>query len=476
MPNTIPTSVKDLSLDLSNFRTVPQTDELQAVQTMIAISPDRFWALMEGLIDDGYLPTENILVLRMGMGQSKLIVKEGNRRIAALKLIHGYLPNNTITIPDDITTKIRGLSTEWKKANERVPCTIYESEDATKVDRIVSLAHGKGEKAGRDQWNAVARARHNRDVNESNEPALDLLEKYLKEGRNLTLQEKERWGGDYPLTVLDDAMKRISNRFGVSNAPELAKIYPSIQYRDALDNILKAIGLQIIVFKTIRNKKEDFAIKYGVPPATSSGSSEGAASQGGSTGPDEPSSEASSQSQSPQGSTSSATGSAGKMVAAVAIHDPRGVKRVLKQLRPVGNNRQKVVTLRNEALLLDLNKTPLAFCFLLRSMFEISAKVYCDDHKATGGPSFTKSDGTDKKLVDVLGDITKYMTTLPNQKQDQAMVKALHGAMVELGKTDGILSVTSMNQLIHNPRFSVTASDVSTTFGNIFPLLEAMNR
>lgn len=165
-----------------------------------------------------------------------------------------------------------------------------------------------------------------------------------------------------------------------------------------------------------------------------------------------------------------------KKTVAVAIHDQKAVKQTLRKFRPVGDNRQKVETLRKEALELNLEKNPLAFCFLLRSMFEISAKAYCDDHKASGGPSTTKANGDNRSLVDILRDITNHITTSPSQKQDKAIVKTLHGAMTELGKPQGILSVTSMNQLVHNPSFSVTASDISTLFGNIFPLLEAMNR
>jgi hypothetical protein len=47
--------------------------------------------------------------------------------------------------------------------------------------------------------------------------------------------------------------------------------------------------------------------------------------------------------------------------------------------------------------------------------------------------------------------------------------------MAELATPDGILSVTSMNQLVHSPSFSVSEGHISTVFGNIFPLLEAMN-
>lgn len=87
MPITIPVSVEELKLDLNNFRTVPQSKETTAVHTMISIAPDRFWALAESLLDDGYLPTENIIVLKAG---EDLVVKEGNRRIGALKLIFGF--------------------------------------------------------------------------------------------------------------------------------------------------------------------------------------------------------------------------------------------------------------------------------------------------------------------------------------------------------------------------------------------------
>lgn len=62
-----PVAVKDLTLDVANFRTRRQSSEEQALVAMVSTSPDRFWALMESLIQDGYLPTESILVLSGGL-------------------------------------------------------------------------------------------------------------------------------------------------------------------------------------------------------------------------------------------------------------------------------------------------------------------------------------------------------------------------------------------------------------------------
>jgi hypothetical protein len=448
MPEPSPISLKQLKLDLRNFRTVPQTTERNSIHAMISINPDWFWALMDSLASDGYLPTENIIVLRKPNGD--LVVKEGNRRIGALKLIFGYLKRDLFDVPADLDNKIKALPKSWFEANEHVPCTIYEQKQEEFVDRIVSLAHGKGEKAGRDKWNAIARARHHRDKEGASEPALDLLEKYLKDGKNLTPDQAERWSGDYPLTVLDEAIKRIATRFGVGSSRELADGYPDkISKRPILEMILKDVGEGTLDFETIRDKHADFAERrYSLPLPPQP---KGPGPKGGGAGPK------------PAGP---------RPGPALSTDDPRSVTRTLKLFGPRGNHREKLVTLLVEARTLKLEKHPHAFCFLLRSMFEISAKAYCKDHSASGGPSCTDSKGEDRRLVDVLRDITRHLT---KNNTDRAMMKTLHGAMTEFAKAEGLLSVTSLNQLIHNSRFSIKGSDISNLFHNIFPLLEAMN-
>jgi len=468
MPTTKLLPIKQLKLDLSNFRTVRQKSETDAIHAMISINPEWFWALTESLLEDGYHPTENIIVLKGGKTKQDMIVKEGNRRIGALKLIFGYIGRSQFALPSHIEEKISAINKDWKTANQNVPCAIYGPSEARFVDKIVTLTHGKGEKAGRDKWNAVAKARHSRDKLGASEPALDLLEKYLKEGKNVTPQQSERWGGVYPLTVLEEAIKRLAPRFGVATSRELSEKYPDeITLRVSLENILRDIGLEVLDFETIRNKTEEFGlVKYGIPVVTKATS-------------------VSSTNQT-SGAVNSSTGKAGKagvkgpgsvagnkQTIAVSLDDPRAVIRALKKFTPRGHNREKLVTLLNEARNLKLEKHPHAFCFLLRSMFEISAKAYCLDHIGSGGPAHTKANGDDRALVDILRDVTNHLT---KNKTDKQMTKALHGAMTEIGKQDGILSVTSMNQLVHNPKFSIKETHIGALFGNIFPLLEEMNR
>jgi len=460
MASTKRLAVKDLSIDLKNFRTVSQTAEVRAINALIAVDTDWYWALMSSLLTDGYLPTENIIVLENG---AKLVVKEGNRRISALKIMLGYVRRDQFELPSHIEDAIANLSSAWKKENETVPCAVYKASESAVVDKIVNLTHGKDERAGRAKWKAIARARHNRDMNNGSEPALDLVEAYLPIGKTLTLHQREHWAGEYPITVLDEALKKIAPRIGFKSAPDLVKAYPTIpKYKGAVDRLIFDVGIEDLSFKEIRNS--DFALnRYQIPESSSAAQSSTSASSSAAAG--QPKGRTTTQ---PAGTQTKPA----KKPKAVAVDDPRAVMAALKSFSPRGKNREKVVTLLEEIRTLKLDTQPHAFCFLMRSMFEISAKAYCTDHAAQGGPAYMKKDGTDRQLTDVLTDVTAHLT---KNNSDKQMLRGLHGAITNLAKPNSILSVTSLNQLVHNPKFSVKKDDICSMFGNVFPLLEALN-
>ncbi|MHA3341311.1 hypothetical protein [Yersinia pseudotuberculosis] len=484
-------NVKDLTIDLANFRTIPQQNEIEAIKAMITISPDYFWGLMSSLLDDGYLPTENIIILE----DNGYLVKEGNRRIASLKIIHGYVDLNLFNLPDVIKNRISNVTSEWKKENETIPCTIYNKKDAVLVDKIVTLTHGKGQKAGRDDWETVARARHNKQVNGIQEYGLDLLEKYLETGENFTIEQKIRWSGKFNLTVLDEALPKIFPRVSCRSTADLVLKYPNVNYKKELDNVICAIGLGELTFPAIRSST-DFLLRYGIPAGTTSGSNNSSGSDNSSnssagtssnsqTGTDASGSN-NSTSNTSDGSTTntgndaqaSAADSSGVKTPAkpssTATYDVKTVRKLLRGLKLYGPNRSKLVDVRNEMLQLKLEKNPIAFVFLLRCMVELSAKAFCDDNASlTGIPKYLKTDGSERNLSDILRDIVSYLT---QNKSDKNMVKRLHGPLTEIQRADGLLSITSMNQLVHNPKFIIRHSDIPGLFSNIFPLIEEVNK
>jgi hypothetical protein len=512
MPSTIYVPVNNLVLDLRNFRNVPQPDEPAAIRAMISASPDYFWGLTDSLLESGYLPNENIIVLE---SHGKRVVKEGNRRVAIMKLILGIVEPGLILLPSTIRDKIDGLAEQWRGENTSLPCSIYPLADEKIVDRIVTLIHGKGERAGRDHWNSIARARHNRDMAGASEPALDLLEKFFVHGTAPKYQI-DCWAGDYKLTILDEAIKRLAGRYGVASGAALAAKYPDIPHKSSLDQIVQAVGLHLISFDAIR-KDPDFGKPYGVPSAAepapspakdeagnqskddpteaAGGNNDGRESDDGSnagadkTGGSKPPSEKPSDEKADRAADDKGAGKAddkagekkegavaadkAKYPTATAVDDQTTVRRKLRSLKIVGLGRSKLVTVRKEMLKLTLKDNPIAFCFLLRTMFEISGKEYCKDHSSEAkAPTSKKTDGMDKSLAVMLREIVNHIT---KNNSDKDQLKVLHGAITQLEKPSGILSVMSMNQLVHNPEFTITDTEICSLFSNVFPLLAALN-
>jgi hypothetical protein len=462
--------VKDLTLDLENFRTVKQSTELDAVKAMISISPDRFWALMESILDTGYLLTENIIAIKDTTGKVT-VVKEGNRRIGAMKIIYGLITSTHLGLPAALQARITLVDEAWKRNNKKVPCTVFEHSDKAIVEKIVTMIHGKGDKASRDPWSSIAKARHNRDVNKANEPGLDLIEKYLKEGKNLTGMQMDRFAGDYPLSVLDTAIQKTAPRIGAVNGADIAAKYPTIAHREGLEDMMLAIGLKQLGFEGLRSSTTDYGATFKFPPLTPptpppTPTPAPAAPPTPTPTPTPTSTPATPPPTPPATPVTPAAPTVPPPTPAAPVNTPTSVNNKLKLFRPLGVNRDKVVTLRDEILNLNIGKTPIAFCFLLRSMFEISGKAYFTDHSL----STSKPSGKDKTLLDILTEAKNHIIAA-----NPGMVRPLHGAITELSRSAGLLSVTSMNQLVHNASFSVVAADVCSLFNNIYPLLEALN-
>jgi len=540
--------VSELSLDLNNYRSTPQPDEVSAVKAMIATSPTRFWALMDSLIEDGYLPNENIIVLIQG---GKKVVMEGNRRVAVLKLLNGLLTQESLEVPEGTRTKIASLTVDWKAANSAVPCSVYDEVDTDLVDRVISRIHGKNDKAGRDNWESIARARHNRDKNGGSEPELDLLENFLQASTELSEDQKLRWEGQYAISVLEEALKRLAPRLGCSSVRDLADRYPSVSYHAALGQIILAIGRRSVGFPVIRGN-DNWFVKFGIPvqddtqsSASATSPSQGSSYTSSAAGANEPNADLSAQANpgaskdEKNGSSEDHVGSAQqkqddaeaktahpnessaqtdgpetqsddaprvkgveaaeaaadqngsneepantgdnadandvetkkrRKVSAVPLEDPRAVKRALKNLKVYGNDSGKIQSLKIEAYKLNLETHPTAFCFLLRSLFELSAKAYANQHSIS---LYDHKKNRDLSLVDSLRKIVDHLT---QQKKDMQMLKKLHGPMEELAIHDGILSITAMNQLVHNLRYISDSTQIPVAFARVFPLLEEMNK
>ena len=476
MPKVRLYKVEKLRLDPKNFRHMPEKNEEAALHKMSVLDPKYFWGLAESLFRNSYIAVENIVVRQLEGPDGEALVEEGNRRVGLLKLALGLLKGKNLDIPEPIERLLNELDDNWRTKNSEIPCLTFSAREQDAAKELVAIVHGKGELAGRLEWNAVATARHNREQNAASEPELDLLEKYIKLAQNITPEQKEQWAGDYKLSILDSAMHALNSRLGFATIRDLADAYPDIpKYRKNLDDIVRDIGLGGLTTDDVRGPT--FGINYGIPvgvPGT----------------PSPPVSlatvnlEPSTHSNIGQNPVSSLLGSAGpslnptppdRRTRAVPTNTQLHVRKLLRQIVPMGTNRSKLLTVKNEMLCLSIQKTPIAFCALTRVMVELAVKAYCDDHKRKSGPKTTKNN-VERKLIDILNDVYDHLlasNAAENGGQVQADYrKALYGAKAELNNPTGFFSITSFNQLIHGTTFTMDESHISTAFANVFPFLK----
>lgn len=139
-------SVSLLDFDRRNPRFPPQIAE-GPVELLLErfVRDERLLEIIESIGDSGYFPGEPLLVVKDG---KRYTVVEGNRRLAALKLLSGELdaPEGRISIETAVeNAKVRP---------EKVPCLAFKQED--QILRYLGFRHITGIKS----WSALQKARY----------------------------------------------------------------------------------------------------------------------------------------------------------------------------------------------------------------------------------------------------------------------------------------------------------------------------
>lgn len=145
-PETRRLAVEDLDFDKENPR-FPRDIGGAPVKVLIErfIRDERLLEIVQSIGDQGFFPGEPLLVVKNGR---RYTVVEGNRRLAALKLLNGIVepPQGRIAIE-------RAIGEAEQKPSE-VQCLIFKK--ATSIVRYLGFRHITGIKP----WNALQKARY----------------------------------------------------------------------------------------------------------------------------------------------------------------------------------------------------------------------------------------------------------------------------------------------------------------------------
>jgi hypothetical protein len=190
-PSLISVELSKLFLDPQNPRFDPVEDEAEAIAALC--STEQLVAIAESIAANGLNPLELTAITEIrgkdGRGIGRYIVREGNRRIAALKLLKDSTKAPTRFRPDFA-----------KLSSSRVPsklqAMLFDSHES--VEPWLRLLHQRDQNpAGRKSWTLIQQARSFGSAR--NQRALNLTDLAIKESwlskdqRARTISTVQRW-------------------------------------------------------------------------------------------------------------------------------------------------------------------------------------------------------------------------------------------------------------------------------------------
>lgn len=198
-------SVSRLKLDQNNPRHRHTSSEKEALDVMIGLEQDSLLAIAKHILENGLNPSVTTIVYKNE--RNRFIVKDGNRRVTALKCLLN---------PDIIDDKYENVRGRFKKMTRgtdtsvfsKIDCVVFTDE--SEADKWVENNHqGPQDGRGHDPWDAIEKLRDKQNkgkvIPELN--VLDYIEEHMGEmgpepvmpidilKRVVTAKEFKEWTG-----------------------------------------------------------------------------------------------------------------------------------------------------------------------------------------------------------------------------------------------------------------------------------------
>ena len=236
MPTRLDIDVKNLILDQRNRRIVKQSSQGGCLTAIYNSNRRQFILLVKNILDKGFLGGEAILVSRENNGA--FIVREGNRRVSALKLLCGFREFVGKDIPDELSRLRKEVSKEWKRKNRKINCLVFDhtTDDEQLLKEEIDNRH-LSNSVGRVPWPSVHKAREEKARYGTKNLALELLEKFFSYNDGLD----EQWSPFFNLTVLEDFMPHLVLHLCYASKDDLVADYPNEDNRHCIDKLLHRI-------------------------------------------------------------------------------------------------------------------------------------------------------------------------------------------------------------------------------------------
>lgn len=235
--------IDDLQLDHDNPRITHAEGQQEALQKIVKDQKSKLAKLAKSISEHGMNPMDRLLVLRINQKPVRYIALEGNRRVAALKMLSQPAVMSGLEMPDPMRRVIERAANAFKKSQvEPLACFELPSREAGRY--WLDLRHNIGhDGAGVEGWKTVAKRRF-----DGKPPAIQVLD-LVSERAGLSAAESAAITDSFPVSTLERFLedKAVRSELGleIKNGQVTTKL-PA----DEVARPLKKIVLDLATKKT----------------------------------------------------------------------------------------------------------------------------------------------------------------------------------------------------------------------------------
>jgi len=209
---TVDLKIDDVLLDAENPRFIHSDSQRDILQKILDDQKEKLYALAESIVDEGMNPMDRLLVARDENAPEKFVALEGNRRLAALKILANPSVLIGLVIKESLQKRFEKLSQRFDRT-EVEPIPGFEVPDRETGASWIHLRHtGENDGRGVVAWSGIAASRFR-----GSDPALQALDLVKSKG-NLSQEERDLLENEnFPITTLDRLLssREVRRRIGI---------------------------------------------------------------------------------------------------------------------------------------------------------------------------------------------------------------------------------------------------------------------
>ena len=214
--------IEQLLLDTENPRIGDAGSQHDALQKILDDQEEKLFELAQSIATDGMNPLDRLLVLRESKTSNRFVALEGNRRVAALKMLTNPAVLTGLNLKAPLQRRLEELAKDFKRTSIE-PIDAYETASRDAGAPWIHLRHtGENEGRGVVGWSGHAAARFR-----GTDPALQALE-FVRAHGNLTDAQKEATGNSFPITTLDRLLATPDVRKQIGIEVKNRKLYSAL--------------------------------------------------------------------------------------------------------------------------------------------------------------------------------------------------------------------------------------------------------